>query len=105
MKFSFRFSNLLGSVYQGGNVEFTPDGNVVVSGVGNRLSMFDLKNHSSETLPVEAQFSFTCSSVSPNGRTLVAVSEEGIALLVDLVSRRVLHTHRSVRRLRETITQ
>ena len=39
----FQFSNLLGSVYKKGNVLFTPDGNSVISPVGNRVSIFDLK--------------------------------------------------------------
>ena len=41
--FFFQFSNLLGSVYKKGNVLFTPDGNSVISPVGNRVSIFDLK--------------------------------------------------------------
>lgn len=39
---SFRFSNLCGTVYRQGNVVFTPDGNSVISPVGNRVSVFDL---------------------------------------------------------------
>ena len=39
---SFRFSNLCGTVYRQGNVLFTPDGNSVISPVGNRVSVFDL---------------------------------------------------------------
>lgn len=39
---SFRFSNLCGTVYKQGNVAFTPDGNSVISPVGNRVSVFDL---------------------------------------------------------------
>lgn len=39
---SFRFSNLCGTVYKQGNVVFTPDGNSVISPVGNRVSVFDL---------------------------------------------------------------
>lgn len=39
---SFRFSNLCGTVYKQGNVQFTPDGNSVISPVGNRVSVFDL---------------------------------------------------------------
>jgi len=38
----FRFSNLAGTVYKQGNVLFTPDGNSVISPVGNRVSVFDL---------------------------------------------------------------
>lgn len=39
---SFHFSNLCGTVYRQGNVQFTPDGNSVISPVGNRVSVFDL---------------------------------------------------------------
>ena len=52
MKFSFQFSNLYGTVYRTGDLIFTPDGNTVISPVGNKISLFDLKNHKSETLPI-----------------------------------------------------
>jgi len=52
MKFSYQFSNLYGTVYRTGDLVFTPDGNTVLSPVGNKISMFDLKNHKSETLPI-----------------------------------------------------
>lgn len=38
-----QFSNLLGSVYRKGALIFTPDGNSVISPVGNRITIFDLK--------------------------------------------------------------
>lgn len=41
--FSFQFSNLLGTVYRRGNLNFTCDGNSVISPVGNRVTVFDLK--------------------------------------------------------------
>ena len=41
--FSFQFSNLLGTVYRCGNLNFTCDGNSVISPVGNRVTVFDLK--------------------------------------------------------------
>jgi len=37
-----QFSNLCGSVYRKGNVLFTPDGNSLLSPVGNRITVFDL---------------------------------------------------------------
>lgn len=40
---AFQFSNLLGSVYRKGALIFTPDGNSVISPVGNRITIFDLK--------------------------------------------------------------
>jgi periodic tryptophan protein 2 len=39
---NFEFSNLCGTVYKGGNVLFTPDGNCLLSPVGNRITVFDL---------------------------------------------------------------
>ena len=37
-----QFSNLCGTVYKQGNLIFTPDGNSLLSPVGNRVSVFDL---------------------------------------------------------------
>lgn len=37
-----QFSNICGTVYRQGNVLFTPDGNSLLSPVGNRVSVFDL---------------------------------------------------------------
>lgn len=42
MKANYKFQNLCGTVYRQGNVIFTPDGNSVLSPVGNRVSVFDL---------------------------------------------------------------
>ncbi|PVD35256.1 hypothetical protein C0Q70_06537 [Pomacea canaliculata] len=38
-----KFSNLLGAVYRRGNIEFLPDGDRLISPVGNRVTVFDLK--------------------------------------------------------------
>uniref|UniRef100_K3X6G0 Small-subunit processome Utp12 domain-containing protein n=1 Tax=Globisporangium ultimum (strain ATCC 200006 / CBS 805.95 / DAOM BR144) TaxID=431595 RepID=K3X6G0_GLOUD len=42
MKFAYEFQHLCGTVYTQGNVLFTPDGNSVLSPVGNRITKFDL---------------------------------------------------------------
>lgn len=39
---SRQFSNLLGTVYCSGNLVFTPDGNSLLSPVGNKVTCFDL---------------------------------------------------------------
>ncbi|XP_052077596.1 periodic tryptophan protein 2 homolog [Mytilus californianus] len=93
MKFAYKFSNLLGSVYRKGNVLFTPDGNSVISPVGNRISIFDLRNNKSETLPIETQMNITCMALSPDGYTLIVVNESGEALLCSLISKSVLHSY------------
>ncbi|CAL1543305.1 unnamed protein product [Lymnaea stagnalis] len=93
MKFAFQFSNLLGSVYRKGNIIFTPDGNSVISPVGNRVSIFDLKSNKSTTLPVETKVNITCTAISPDGCTAIVVTEEGEGLLVSLISHSVLGIH------------
>ncbi|XP_032889372.1 periodic tryptophan protein 2 homolog [Amblyraja radiata] len=91
MKFAFRFSNLLGTVYRRGDLTFTPDGNSVLSPVGNRLSAFDLKNNKAETLPFALNRNIVCVGQSPNGHLAILVDEDGVALLVSLLRRAALH--------------
>ncbi|VTJ77688.1 Hypothetical predicted protein [Marmota monax] len=91
MKFAYRFSNLLGTVYRRGNLNFTCDGNSVISPVGNRVTIFDLKNNKSDTLPLATRYNIKCVGLSPDGRLAIIVDEGGAALLVSLVCRSVLH--------------
>ncbi|XP_042189770.1 PWP2 small subunit processome component, partial [Callorhinchus milii] len=97
------FSNLLGAVYRRGNLNFSPDGNCVLSPVGNRITVFNLKQNRSETLPVCAARNIACVALSPDGRLAILVDEEGAALLISLISRSVLHHfdfHKPVRSVR-----
>lgn len=41
--FPFQFSSLIGTVYRDGNVTFSTDGNSIISPVGNKITVFDLK--------------------------------------------------------------
>ncbi|XP_058920761.1 periodic tryptophan protein 2 homolog isoform X1 [Kogia breviceps] len=91
MKFAYRFSNLLGTVYRCGNLNFTCDGNSVISPVGNRVTVFDLKNNKSNTLPLATRYNIKCVGLSPDGRLAIIVDEGGEALLASLVCRAVLH--------------
>ncbi|XP_005920199.1 PWP2 small subunit processome component [Haplochromis burtoni] len=91
MKFAYRFSNLLGAVYRQGNLNFSRDGNVVISPVGNRISVFDLKNNTSETLPFSTTKNITCVGLSPDGSLAIVVDEDGAAVLVSLITRAILH--------------
>ncbi|KAI7900456.1 uncharacterized protein BX663DRAFT_439478, partial [Cokeromyces recurvatus] len=90
------FSNLLGTVYTGGNVIFTPDGNSILSPVGNRVSVFDLVKYvicnlhigsyayfclftfisnTSYTLPFEMRQNIDRMALSPNGAVLITVDK------------------------------
>eukprot|EP01083_Nonionella_stella_P087419 243227_1 len=90
MKFSYKFSNLCGSVYSGGNLVFTPDGNSVLSPVGNRITVFDLRNHKATTLPFENRKNIARLALSPDGHTLISVDIDGHALLINFFKRVVL---------------
>ncbi|XP_025828852.1 periodic tryptophan protein 2 homolog [Agrilus planipennis] len=99
MKFSYKFSNLLGTVYRRGNIIFTPDGNSVISPVGNRISIHDLKSHKTSTLPIESRYNFVALDLSPNGNILVAINEQGDAFMISLVSQTVTHKYRFKRKV------
>lgn len=91
MKANFTFQNLCGTVYRQGNVVFTPDGDSVLSPVGNRVSVFDLvksvvlwtavlllkSKHSnkSRTLPFENRKNVACIALSRDGNVLIAIDE------------------------------
>ncbi|KAF9971759.1 hypothetical protein BGZ73_005212 [Actinomortierella ambigua] len=85
------FSNLCGTVYKQGNLIFTPDGNAVLSPVGNRLTVFDLVNNKSVTFPYENRKNIQRIALSPNATLLLSVDEDGRALLVNYNRQVVLH--------------
>ncbi|KAF9159335.1 hypothetical protein DFQ26_006631 [Actinomortierella ambigua] len=85
------FSNLCGTVYKQGNLIFTPDGNAVLSPVGNRLTVFDLVNNKSVTFPYENRKNIHRIALSPNATLLLSVDEDGKALLVNYNRQVVLH--------------
>ncbi|KAI8322656.1 WD40 repeat-like protein [Martensiomyces pterosporus] len=91
MKTDFKFSNLCGTVYRKGNLVFTPDGNSILSPVGNRATLFDLVNNKTETLPFENKRDIRRLALSPNGHLLLSVDELGQTLLVNFRRRTVLH--------------
>ncbi|KAJ9123696.1 hypothetical protein QFC24_003470 [Naganishia onofrii] len=91
MKANFGFQNLCGTVYRQGNVVFTPDGNSVLSPVGNRVSVFDLVKNKSRTLPFENRKNILSIALSPDGKVLLSIDEDGRALFVHFKKGTVLH--------------
>lgn len=85
---------MLGTIYKKGNIIFTPDGNSVISPVGNKITIYDLKSNKSTTLALESKFNYTSLDISPNGCLLVAVNEKGAAQMISLVSNTVIHTYK-----------
>ncbi|KAL4815360.1 WD40-repeat-containing domain protein [Aspergillus spinulosporus] len=83
MKTDFKFSNLLGTVYRKGNILFTPDGNCLISPVGNRVTVFDLVNNTSYTLPFAHRTNIHQLDLTPRGNILLSVDEHGRAILTN----------------------
>eukprot|EP00049_Salpingoeca_infusionum_P001172 m.45756 g.45756 ORF g.45756 m.45756 type:complete len:970 (-) comp10895_c0_seq1:2376-5285(-) len=101
MKSAFQFSNLCGTVYKGGSLLFTPDGNSVISPVGNRVTVFDLVNNKSTTLPHQCHRDIDVLALSPNGLLLMAVDKGGQAILVNLHRHALLHRFNFKTRVRD----
>ncbi|KAI0266497.1 WD repeat protein [Gloeopeniophorella convolvens] len=91
MKANFKFSNLCGTVYRQGNIVFTPDGNSVLSPVGNRVSVFDLVNNKSFTFAFQNRKNISTIALSPDGNVLISVDDDGRALMVNFRRGVVLH--------------
>ncbi|KAH1025703.1 periodic tryptophan protein 2 homolog isoform X1 [Dendroctonus ponderosae] len=88
------FQNLLGTVHREGGLLFSPDGNCLISTVGNRITIFDLKKNKSNTLPVESRYNYVALDINANGSALLAINEEGEAHIISLISFSIVHRHR-----------
>lgn len=87
---NFKFSNLLGAPYRGGNVLLAGDKQLLTP-VGNRVSLVDLATSDTVTLPFEQAHNITRIALSPNGVLLLSVDEQGRCILANLPRRIVLH--------------
>merc|ERR1719191_2650425 len=82
---NFHFSNLLGATYRGGNVQFTADGNVLLSAVGNRICAVDLVQGRTVTLAPENRQDIGLLALHPDGRLILSIDRAGAALVINLV--------------------
>ncbi|OAQ98346.1 hypothetical protein LLEC1_07870, partial [Akanthomyces lecanii] len=92
MKTDFRFSNLLGTVYCQGNLLYSPDGTHLFSPVGNRVTVFNLVENKSYTLPFAHRKNIARLGLTPRGNLLLTVDEDGHAILTN-VPRRISIYH------------
>ncbi|KAL2040746.1 hypothetical protein N7G274_006725 [Stereocaulon virgatum] len=91
MKTEFKFCNLLGTVYCKGNLLFTPDGTCLISPVGNRVTVFDLVNNKSYTLPFSHRRNIAHLALNPRGNLLLSIDEDGRAILTNVPWRLALY--------------
>lgn len=92
MDINFKFSNLFGSAYKNGQIVFSPDGYSIYSPVGNKVSIFDLKNNTSRTMPLETQYNINAMTLNYEGTHLMVSTEGDTVLYVNLATETVIHT-------------
>lgn len=87
---NYRFQNLLGAPYRGGNV-VVANNNRLISPVGNRISVTDLIKSETITLPCQCSSNICRIAVSPDGNFILAVDEKNRSQFINLHHRIVLH--------------
>eukprot|EP01068_Selenidium_serpulae_P017608 Selendium_serpulae@DN6389_c2_g6_i1.p1 len=91
MAFTYKFSNLCGAPYKGGNASFSPDGDVLLVPVSNRVAALDLINNRSLTLPFESNLDVAHVALSPDGSILLTIDSQGAGLVVNAVKGVILN--------------
>ncbi|KAF2323261.1 hypothetical protein GH714_034366 [Hevea brasiliensis] len=87
---NYRFQNLLGAPYRGGNAIITQN-TQLISPVGNRVSITDLVKSQTITLPVQSSSNIRRLSASPDGTFLLTVDENNRCHFINIPRRVVLH--------------
>ncbi|KAL0036124.1 hypothetical protein WJX79_004341 [Trebouxia sp. C0005] len=86
---NYKFSNLLGSPYRGGNLLLVESD--LLSAGGNRVLQTDLTESTGSALPFESLGQLRNLCVSPDGLLLLAIDTEGKALLINRKRQVLLH--------------
>lgn len=86
---NYKFSNLLGSPYRGGNLLLVESD--LLSAGGNRVLQTDLNESTGSALPFESLGQLRNLCVSPDGLLLLAIDAEGKALLINRKRQVLLH--------------
>lgn len=82
---TYRFTNLLGATYKGGSLEYTPDGNILLSPVGNRVNAVDLVQGRCVTLAPENREDVAILALTQDAKLLLSIDVSGHALLINFV--------------------
>lgn len=88
----YKFSNLLGVPYRGGNLQFW--GDKLLGPAGNRVRELGLGDASSLTFPFESPHQIQVVVLSPDGSLLLTIDTSGRLLLVLRHTRVLLHRMR-----------
>uniref|UniRef100_A0A183C2F9 WD_REPEATS_REGION domain-containing protein n=1 Tax=Globodera pallida TaxID=36090 RepID=A0A183C2F9_GLOPA len=91
MNTNYQFADIIGTVYRNGQVKFMPDGNVLLSPIGNRLKTLDLKRNTSFVLATQLRSNITKFDINFAGTHAFVVTETGHGFYLNLFSDTVLH--------------
>ena len=84
MKCDYKFSNILGNPYTSGNILFAKDGEWLLSPVGHRVALYDLKSGHSSTFDFETIDPVHKISISPCSSLLIVVDAKGRSLVFNM---------------------
>lgn len=87
---NYRFKNLLGAPYRGGNAILS-NNTQLLTPVGNRVTVIDLVKSETVTLPCENSKNISRIALSPDGTLLLSIDEVGRCLLINVHRRVILH--------------
>ncbi|KAK4735995.1 hypothetical protein R3W88_010256 [Solanum pinnatisectum] len=87
---NYRFQNLLGAPYRGGNA-LVVNNSLLISPIGNRVAVTDLIKSETITLPSQSSTNLRRIAASPDGVFLLAIDENNRCLFINLLRRAVLH--------------
>ena len=84
MKYDYKFSNILGNPYTHGNILFAKNGEWLLSPVGHRVALYDIKSGHSSTFDFETIDPVHRISISPCSSLLVVVDKKGRSLIFNM---------------------
>ncbi|XP_050232821.1 periodic tryptophan protein 2 [Mercurialis annua] len=87
---NYRFQNLLGAPYRGGNAVITQN-TQLISPVGNRVSITDLIKSQTVTLPLQSSTNIRRIAASPDGTFLITIDENNRCHFINIPRRAILH--------------
>ncbi|PIA65537.1 hypothetical protein AQUCO_00100792v1 [Aquilegia coerulea] len=87
---NYRFQNLLGAPYRGGNAIISDNSNLITP-IGNRISVTDLIKSETKTLPCESSSNISRIAVSPDGTFLITIDDKSRCHFINLRRHVVLH--------------
>jgi periodic tryptophan protein 2 len=91
MSSEFKINAVLGMLYTGGNVAFTPDGRRLLSPAASYIASTPLRDEGAQSLPC-CNSAIQCFDISPDGDLLFVVGSRGLAFFFSIPSRLCLDT-------------